>query len=70
MPRVPIRTFSMHGGAGAAMSIGLMRAISLEWFEDCVHNQFSTGGDAMISLCLWEVSGTVTPPPVKLLAMS
>lgn len=36
IPRVPIRTFSMHGGAGAILSVGLLRRISLERFEDCV----------------------------------
>lgn len=60
MPRVPIRSFSMHGGAGAVLSIGLMRAISLEWFEDCVHNAYSTGGDAIISMCLWEAGFGMT----------
>lgn len=55
MPRVPVRTYSMHGGAGAVLSIGLMRALPLEAFEDCVHHTYSTGGDAMISICLWEV---------------
>ena len=70
MPRVPIRSFSMHGGAGAVLSIGLMRAISLEWFEDCVHNAYSTGGDAIISMCLWEVSDSVMPPPAELLTLS
>ena len=36
IPRVPIRTYSMHGGAGAILSVGLLRAISLESFQDCV----------------------------------
>ena len=55
MPRVPVRTYSMHGGAGAVLSIGLLRAISLESFEDCILDMYSTGGDAMISICLWQV---------------
>jgi hypothetical protein len=48
----------MHGGAGALLSIGLMRAINFEAFEDCVTTTYSTGGDAFISICLWEVSTT------------
>lgn len=45
----------MHGGAGAILSIGLLKAIPLERFEDCVFKSFSTGGDALITVCLWEV---------------
>ena len=55
MPRTPTHTFSMHGGAGAILSVGLMRQIPLAWFEDCVTTTYTTGGDAMISICLWEV---------------
>ena len=55
MPRTPTHTFSMHGGAGAILSVGLLRQIPLAWFEDCVTTTYTTGGDAMISICLWEV---------------
>ena len=55
MPRTPTHTFSMHGGAGAILSVGLMRQIPRAWFEDCVTTTYTTGGDAMISICLWEV---------------
>ena len=55
MPRTPTHTFSMHGGAGAILSVGLLRQIPLCWFEDCVTTTYTTGGDAMISICLWEV---------------
>ena len=63
MPRVPTHTFSMHGGAGAILSVGLMKRIPFDWFEDCVTTTYTTGGDAMISICLWEVR----PPPAPLL---
>ena len=53
----------MHGGAGAVLSIGLMKAIPFEAFEDCVHNTYSTGGDAIISICLWEVRLPCTSSP-------
>ncbi len=55
-PRVPTHTYSMHGGAGAILSVGLLRRIPLGWFEDCVTTTYSTGGDAFISICLWAVS--------------
>ena len=47
----------MHGGAGGIMSIGLMRAVSLEFMERCTQSLYSTGGDAFISICLWQVRG-------------
>ena len=57
MPRVPTHTLSMHGGAGAILSVGLLRRVPLEWFEDCVSTTYTTGGDALISICLWQVWG-------------
>ncbi len=45
----------MHGGAGAIISVGLLRRIPVGWFEDCVTTTYSTGGDAFISICLWAV---------------
>ena len=35
--------YSMHGGAGALMSIGLMRKVSWDFVEPCVLKTFSTG---------------------------
>lgn len=61
IPRVPIATYSMHGGAGALLSIGLLRAIDFEAFEDCVLTTYSTGGDAFISICLWQVRACIMP---------
>ena len=61
MPRVPVATFSMHGGAGALLSVGLLRAIDLAAFEDCVLTTYSTGGDAFISICLWQARACTVP---------
>jgi hypothetical protein len=64
MPRVPTHTFSMHGGAGAILSAGLLRRIPLPWFEECVTSTYSTGGDAIISICLWQArSGCFVTAP-------
>ncbi|KAK9836092.1 hypothetical protein WJX81_000611 [Elliptochloris bilobata] len=60
MPRVPVATYSMHGGAGALLSVGLLRAIDFEAFEDCVLTTYSTGGDAFISICLWQAGYGMT----------
>ena len=68
MPRVPTHTFSMHGGAGAILSVGLMKRIPFDWFEDCVTTTYTTGGDAMISICLWEVCPLSAPLFVTLMA--
>lgn len=43
MPRLPHHMYSMHGGAGALMSIGLMRKVGWEVVEACVQKTFSTG---------------------------
>ena len=43
MPRVPVRTFSMHGGAGAILSVGLLKSIKFEDFEACVTTTYTTG---------------------------
>jgi len=43
MPRLPYHMYSMHGGAGALMSIGLMRRVSWDFVEPCVLKTYSTG---------------------------
>ncbi|KAK9803696.1 hypothetical protein WJX73_002056 [Symbiochloris irregularis] len=42
------------------LSIGLLRAIDLDSFEECVLNTYSTGGDALITICLWEAGYGMT----------
>ena len=46
----------MHGGAGALLSIGLLRAVDYDSMAACVESAFLEGGDSFISLCLWEVN--------------
>ena len=36
-------TYSMHGGAGGIISIGMLRAVSLDYMEKCVKSLYSTG---------------------------
>ena len=43
IPRAPVSTFSMHGGAGGIMSVGLLRAVSFDFMEMCVKSLYSTG---------------------------
>ncbi|KAK9816820.1 hypothetical protein WJX72_005362 [[Myrmecia] bisecta] len=62
IPRAPIATFSMHGGAGGIMSIGLMRAVPFDFMEKCIKSLYSTGGDAFISICLWQAGYASTDP--------
>jgi hypothetical protein len=47
IPRVPVRTFSMHGGAGGILSVGLLKNISFQAFEDCVTTTYSTGASIL-----------------------
>ena len=37
MPRVPFRSYSFHGGAGAILSVGLLNAVNYIGLEMCVH---------------------------------
>ncbi|KAK9807886.1 hypothetical protein WJX72_012243 [[Myrmecia] bisecta] len=61
-PRLPERTYSVHGGAGAIFSVGLLRRVDFASMERCVLSQYSTGGDAYISMCLWEAGFAATDP--------
>ena len=63
VPRVPVRTYSMHGGAGALLSIGLFKAIPFQQFEDCVTTTYSTGKTPP-AIMLW---GIKSEEPIKLL---
>lgn len=47
IPRAPVSTFSMHGGAGGIMSIGLLRAVSFDFMEMCVKSLYSTGASIL-----------------------
>ena len=43
VPKAPMSTYSMHGGAGGIISIGMLRAVSLDYMEKCVKSLYSTG---------------------------
>ena len=43
IPRAPVATYSMHGGAGGIMSVGLLRAVSLNYMDMCIKSLYSTG---------------------------
>lgn len=54
---------SMHGGAGALMSIGLMERLPLSFMDRCMSELArSSGGDALISVCLWKAGYAFTDP--------
>ncbi|KAL3131943.1 hypothetical protein ABBQ38_007639 [Trebouxia sp. C0009 RCD-2024] len=62
VPKAPMSTYSMHGGAGGIISIGMLRAVSLDYMEKCVKSLYSTGGDAFISICTWQAGYAMTDP--------
>ncbi|KAK9807756.1 hypothetical protein WJX72_008195 [[Myrmecia] bisecta] len=62
IPRAPERFYSMHGGAGAILSVGLLRKVNWTSMENCVLSLYSTGGDAYITVCLWEAGYAITDP--------
>ena len=45
----------MHGGAGALISVGLLRQVPYEHMHKCIQEAYSSGGDGFITECLWEV---------------
>ncbi|DBA89858.1 TPA: hypothetical protein ACH3X2_004716 [Trebouxia sp. C0005] len=62
VPRHGSRTYSMHGGAGTIISIGLLRKISFEWMETCLWQEQAPGGDALLMACLWKAGYAITDP--------
>ena len=62
--RVPARTYSMHGGAGALISVGLFRKVSYDHMHRCVQGAYSSGGDAFITECIWDVRSSPGHSPV------
>lgn len=43
LSRSPVRSYSMHGPAGALLSIGLLRLIDWAGIEQCVLSEYGTG---------------------------
>ncbi len=52
-------TYSMHGGAGGIISVGMLRAVSLDYMEKCVKSLYSTGTCFCVHLpcCVYVLSG-------------
>lgn len=59
---VPQQLYSMHGGAGALLSRGLLAAVNLTQMVGCVLSTYATGGDSFITSCLWEQGFAITDP--------
>ena len=51
VPKAPLSTYSMHGGAGGIISIGMLRAVSLDYMEKCVKSLYSTGTVQLPCFC-------------------
>jgi len=66
IPRAPVSTFSMHGGAGGIMSVGLLRAVSFDFMEMCVKSLYSTG-EMHPFHCLPTIKSLYCPPRQVLL---
>lgn len=59
---VPQQLYSMHGGAGALLSRGLLQAVNMSTITACVKATFATGGDSFITECLWQHGFAITDP--------
>ena len=61
--RMPTRAYSMHMGAGALLSRGLLQGLDDSRFKRCVHSEYTSGAcsfpssTAAHSLCLAPVCG-------------
>lgn len=64
MPRVPRTTYSMHGGAGAVISVGLLQKIPLNWMEGCIQSLTSTGTLMTVSRQVDDSCCTVVVPHI------
>ena len=53
--RSPVRSYSMHGPAGALLSIGLLRLIDWDTMERCVLSEYGTGN---VHMAVW-VKGAI-----------
>lgn len=58
----PQQLYSMHGGAGALLSRGLLAAVNISAMVHCVQNTYATGGDSFITECLWQQGYAITDP--------
>ena len=58
VPKAPMSTYSMHGGAGGIVSVGMLRAVSLDYMEKCVKSLYSTGTYLCVNLrcCVYVLS--------------
>lgn len=59
---VPQQLYSMHGGAGAVLSRGLLEKVNVSAMIHCVQHTFATGGDSFITECLWQQGFAITDP--------
>ena len=62
--RGPSRTYSMHGGAGALISIGLLRKVDWPSMERCVNHLWSSGAGTSMCPPIVADCGTFTVVPV------
>ena len=61
IPRAPVATYSMHGGAGGIMSIGLLRAVSLNYMDMCIKSLYSTGWALLAAAAAAAAAAAGTP---------
>ncbi|KXZ55598.1 hypothetical protein GPECTOR_2g1148 [Gonium pectorale] len=60
-----------HGGGGVILSVGLLRRLPPSRVRDCISRQFrATGGDALLSTCLWVEGYAFTDPGFSTLAVN
>ena len=47
--------YSMDGGSGALLSVGLLQALDFAEVEDCVINTNGSASDHIFTFCMWQL---------------
>ena len=47
--------YSVDGGAGAIMSVGLFKALDFDAVENCITTSHGSAGDHIFSYCMWNM---------------
>ncbi|KAK9838036.1 hypothetical protein WJX74_010127 [Apatococcus lobatus] len=54
--------YSVDGGAGVLLSVGLMRALDLEAMQHCITTSHGSASDHIFTYCLWQQGYAITLP--------
>ncbi|KAK9855489.1 hypothetical protein WJX84_001224 [Apatococcus fuscideae] len=62
--------YSVDGGAGAIMSVGLFKALDFDAVENCITTSHGSAGDHIFSYCMWNMGVAMTLPNTQAMPTS